>query len=302
MTTSPTYQLPANTEVSGGLSAVGVGQPVYLEAEVNIAIPATNILGVTWAVTSQPMDSTAVPQASPLGANVPIYEPSTRLVAQVAGRALLRPDVAGQYTVTATISTSSSGTNTVTATINAGTYLGVNTCALCHSGGVIASNMVVPWSQTAHATFFTRAIDGQVSSQYNQTCIACHTVGYDTNALANNGGFDDVARTNDWPFPTVLTNGNFAAMPPALQNLANIQCENCHGPGSQHAFALGDTNLIGVSLGSGTCGQCHDRPAQLCQGLRMGPVAACCDNPRPHRSGPGRVRWLPYSRRVYWAD
>ena len=67
-------------------------------------------------------------------------------------------------------------------------------------------------------------------------------------------------------FPAVLTNGNWASMLsnyPSLANLANIQCENCHGPGSEHAYAFGNTNLsnwprIGVSMGAGDCGQCHD--------------------------------------------
>ena len=35
-----------------------------------------------------------------------------------------------------------------------------------------------------------------------------------------------------WTFPTVLTNGNWAAMPLKLQ-VANIKCENCHGAGSE---------------------------------------------------------------------
>ena len=83
----------------------------------------------------------------------------------------LRPDVAGyttndQYTVTATVYTANAGTTNVTMTITAGTYMGVGLlpgtygCALCHSGGQIAPNKVVPWEATAHATQFSRGIDG----------------------------------------------------------------------------------------------------------------------------------------------
>ncbi len=121
------YGLPSTTEVSGGLNTVGVGTPVYLEAEVNIAIPASNILSVTWVLTNKPALSSAGFSSSPLGMNVPIYDPSDRTLYQVApvnGRTLLRPDVAGQYTVVATIVSTSYGTTNITQTITAGTYYG----------------------------------------------------------------------------------------------------------------------------------------------------------------------------------
>jgi hypothetical protein len=263
-----TYSL-TGLQGANGMSCVGVGQPVYFDALVNAAIPASNIVSVTWVLTNQPTGSTVVLGASPLGTNVPPYYPADRYdqtgaaVSQVAGRAMLRPDKTGQYTVIGTIVSSGSGSTNITTTITAGTYVGVQTCELCHSGGAIAKNIYAPWSQTPHATFFTLAIDGLESSHYSKNCISCHTVGYDTNTNAVNGGFDDVAAQLGWNFPAVLTNGNWAAMPPALQNLANIQCENCHGPGSEHAAALGNTNVsnwprIGVTYLSGTCSQCHD--------------------------------------------
>ncbi len=86
--------------------------------------------------------------------------------------------------------------------------------------------------------------------------------GYDTNSFAVNGGFDDVAKEYGWTFPAVLTNSNWAAMPAALQNVANIQCENCHGPGSQHPVGngiVGNTNFISVSYG---CGRLRAMPRQ----------------------------------------
>ena len=110
------YSLPADIEVSGGLSSVGVGQPVYLEADVNLDIPASDITNVTWALSAKPTTSTVTLQPSPLGTNVPVYEPADRLVSQVASRKLLRPDADGSYTVTATIETSSNGATNITAT------------------------------------------------------------------------------------------------------------------------------------------------------------------------------------------
>ena len=258
------------TQGASGMSAVGVGQPAYLEALVNAAIAPSNITSVTWTLTTKPIGSAAELQPSPLGTNVPTYKMADRYnnsgnpVYQVAGRTMLRPDVTGQYVVTCAIVTAGgSGSTNLTQMISGGTYMGAYVCELCHSGGLVAENVYVPWSQTPHASFFARAIDGKESDHYGKNCISCHTVGYDANTNAVNGGFDDVAKQLGWTFPTVLTNGNWAAMPGELQNLANIQCENCHGPGSEHAYALGNTNLanwprLGVTMAAGNCAQCHD--------------------------------------------
>ena len=246
------------TQGASGLATIGIGQPAYLEALVNTAIAPSDIVAVTWSLTNRPVGSAAALMASPLGTNVPTYKMADRVSLRVAGRTLLRPDVAGQYTVVVRIETTTSGSTNVTQVINAGTYMGVNTCALCHSGGIAAENKVVPWSQTGHATFFTRAIDGQASDHYGKNCISCHTVGYDANTNAVNAGFDDVALQLGWTFPSVLTNGNWNSLPASLKNLSNIQCENCHGPGSEHAFSLGDTTKISTSFAAGDCGQCHD--------------------------------------------
>lgn len=255
-----TYGLPSTTEYSGGITTVGVGTPLYLEVEITNTYPAANILSVSWAVTSRPSLSVAQPTTSPLGTNVPVYEPTDRLVYYVAGRSLLRPDVHGSYTVQATVVTTTSGTNVLTQNITAGTYMGINTCSLCHSGGVVAQDMVQSWQTTEHATMFENGINGVLGAGYSKSCIQCHTVGYDSNTNVNDGNFYEVAAQLGWQFPTVLTNSNFTNMPAALQNLANIQCENCHGPGSEHAYSLGNTNLITITVNSGDCNQCHDDP------------------------------------------
>jgi hypothetical protein len=267
-----------NAQFSAGIGTVALGEPVYLDAMVNAAIAPSNIISVTWSLpgTNKPLSSSAVLTNSPLGTNVPIYKMADRYsqsgapVSQLAGRKFLRPDVVGQYTVLATITTTgvSGGTNiaptttNIATTITAATYLGINACAACHSGSFLGVPKIYPtYTNTAHATFFTKAIDGLESSYYSKSCIACHVDGYDTNSFANNGGFDDMATLYGWTFPAVLTNGNWASMPAELQGLANIQCENCHGPGSQHMFShgvTGNTNAISISYGAGACTQCHD--------------------------------------------
>jgi len=247
-----------NVQTASGLNTVAIGQPAYLDALINIAVTNTDIPTVTWTLTNRPIGSVAVLTNSPLGTNVPTYKPADRLTLKVAGRTLLRPDVVGQYTVKVNITTTTSGSTNLTLTITAGTYLGANTCALCHSGGIIAENIYAPWSATLHAHAFEEAIDGKSTDHFTKNCISCHSVGFDANTNSANGGFDDIAAQTGWVFPTVLTNGNWAAMPAALKNVSNVQCENCHGPGSQHAFSLGNTNFITRTFASGDCAQCHD--------------------------------------------
>jgi hypothetical protein len=265
-----------NAQFSAGLSTVALGEPVYLDAMAAAIIAPSNIVSVTWSLTNKPGSSFAVLTNSPLGTNVPLYKMADRYnnsgapVLQLVGRKFLRPDVVGQYTVLATITVTGTinGTNlaptttNISTTVTAATYLGINACAACHSGTFQGVPNIYPtYTNTPHASFFTRAIDGLVSSHYSKNCIVCHTDGYDTNSIANNGGFDDVASQYNWTFPAVLTNGNWASMPAELQGLANIQCENCHGPGSQHMYShgiTGNTNAISISYGAGTCSQCHD--------------------------------------------
>ena len=64
-----------------------------------------------------------------------------------------------------------------------------------------------------------------------------------------------------WTPPTTIVPANWTNMPAALQNVANIQCENCHGPGSEHASSGGTPWEISVPLTSGACSQCHDEPS-----------------------------------------
>ena len=266
----------SNAQFSAGCQNVALGEPVYIDAMVNAAIASSNIVGVTWTLTNKPVSSQAAFMTSPLNNSVPLYNTSDRYAGesakaafQLAGRAFFRPDVMGYYTVNATITTVGSGSTNLSVTITAGTYVGLQTCAGCHSGETVFNGRTVPsiyptFTNTPHASMFSRAIDGKVSSHYSKSCISCHTLGYDTNSFANNNGFDDLALIYNWTFPSVLTNGNWANMQanyPSVAGLANIQCENCHGPGNQHIFSqnvVGNTNAISVNYAAGDCAQCHD--------------------------------------------
>ncbi len=254
------YGLPSTTQLSGGLNTLGVGEASYLEAQVLKGTPVTNIV---WALTSKPAASAAALAASPLGTNVPSFEPSEQLTYDLAGRQLLIPDVKGQYTITATVSTKTNVfvlTNILTSAmyvgvgnINGATPTSNRQCVQCHDGG-LTPDKVTSWSKTPHATMFTTAIDGLRSDHYGTNCISCHTLGYNTSLTATNGGFDDVAKLLSWTFPTNLTNGTWAAIPAALKQVSNIQCESCHGPGGEHG---GNPAKISVSFSAGMCAKCH---------------------------------------------
>jgi hypothetical protein len=139
-----------------------------------------------------------------------------------------------------------------------------SSCKVCHND-TIAPDKFTPWAGTGHASMFANGIDGLLGF-YSSSCLKCHTVGYDTSA--SNGGFDDVASTEGWTFPSVLQLGNWTSMKtnyPATAQLANIQCENCHGPQTSTAHmdpesASWRKESPRVSFNAAVCAQCHDAP------------------------------------------
>ena len=289
---------------ASGLTTTPVGQPVYLEVLVNNAVPDADITNVTWTLTARPAGSAAALEASPLGANVPTYKIADRInqsgtpVFKVAGRTMLHPDIVGSYTVSASISTASSGSTNLTQRVTASSYLGVNaSCVLCHSGGLIAPNRYTNWIETAHAHTFENAISGLSTDYFAASDLPYRTTGHDGNTNANSGGFDFAATTNGWTFPANLTSNNWTALPEGLKNFANVQCESCHGPGYQHVFGslpvLGDTNFISVSMNVGTCAQCHDSRTTHALATKWNTKATEWGNslhahPTRTPSGPGR--------------
>jgi hypothetical protein len=288
---------------ASGLTTTPVGQPVYVEVLVGNAVPNSDITNVTFTLTARPAGSASALEASPLGSNVPTYKIADRIdqngapVFKVAGRTMLRPDIVGSYTVSASIRTGSSGNTNLTQRITASSYLGVNaSCVLCHSGGLIAPNRYTNWIETAHAHTFENAISGLSKDSFTASDLPYRTVGYDGNTNANSAGFDFAATTNGWTFPSTLTSNNWLTLPSGLKNFANVQCESCHGPGYQHVFGslpiLGDTNYISVSMNAGTCAQCHDSRTTHALTLWNNKATEWANSKHAHSprtpSGPGR--------------
>lgn len=230
-----------SSSVSPGQPSIPIGERQYFTAAPN----GTNASTYTWVVNTKPAGSAVVLE------NAKTRSPS------------LRPDVEGDYVLQLTVA-GGGVTNSSFVTVRGATYVGVATCASCHgtSPQVGLEDYYTPWSQTLHATMAQRGVDGLLGSFYNESCFACHTVGNNKAPLAVNGGFDDVQKTLGWTFPSVLQVGNYASMPTNLQNLANIQCESCHGPGSQHPGHESANLDVAVCATCHQDGSHHNRPKQ----------------------------------------
>jgi Cytochrome c554 and c-prime len=102
-------------------------------------------------------------------------------------------------------------------------YVGVETCAGCHQ----EQNQVWENSKHAHAM----ATLENKNQQFDNECVKCHTVGF------QRGGFQSLYTTPQF---------------------ANVQCEECHGPGRQHAGNPGKG--YGFVATPVACMQCHKEP------------------------------------------
>ncbi len=99
-------------------------------------------------------------------------------------------------------------------------FLGGDVCARCHT------SEATQWKTTAHARAWETLVDNKVDARPD--CIPCHVVGYQ-----QSGGFktgDDAARLGD------------------------VQCENCHGMGTQHDSYPTQARRITEE----TCQTCHN--------------------------------------------
>lgn len=115
-------------------------------------------------------------------------------------------------------------------------YAGSIYCQECH-GQIYAG-----WLRTRHAQAYQTL--AQKGEQGNPGCLECHTVGY-----ADPGGY--AAKGNSYL-------------------LANVQCENCHGPGSDHMVVAAqyqegkvvkpvDWKVAMTNTPQETCVQCHNQ-------------------------------------------
>jgi len=259
------YSLPAGTQIANGTRAVGVGGIAYLEVlvvitneePVTISDVTLQIDGV-WNDDGDPVVSAAALQDSPLGSEVPTYDPGDVEDAVIALRKVLVPDVKGAYGISGQVTLSTGEIIDLANWVIGSNFIGKDgVCTVCHDDKLDPAEGG-EFNVTDHAIAFTNQINGFGSSHFNPNCISCHVVGYDKTEGAVNGGWDDVQLDTGWEFPAEFDPSNWDNMPAELQNVSNIQCENCHGPAQDHFKAGGDPQRIGISMSGGNCGQCHD--------------------------------------------
>ena len=153
-----------------------------------------------------------------------------------------------------------------------------NSCHQCHGsptnpsinqagGAFVGGNynatpeVVDEWKGSKHNQIVR---DGMSTTHYSKSCFACHTVGYDLGVT--NGGFDEVAAAASYSLPDFTFLGTndqvgFGLMPAPVQAMANVQCQNCHGPAISStagvSSAFPQARAHSASASADVCGQCH---------------------------------------------
>lgn len=253
-------------------------------AVVNAALPYTTSTGLAQVPNNVPVLVHGKDQAS---YNYTLTDPSgadaTALLDDPTSQnPVFTPTAVGKYTLTETGSATSldiySGTwvgaldpALTLAGLDAngqGNPVGSSGCTGCHNGN-IAPDKFTPWTKSGHAQIFTQNVNA--GGHYSEHCFACHTVGFNT--TATNNGIDEQTGYQDMLTAIFNVNGSPAANPlnwktiltdyPAVAHMANIQCENCHGPSAAPNHTTDQVERARrVSLDSAVCGSCHGEPAR----------------------------------------
>ena len=215
------------------LQNVGVETKVFLQGQYVDSVLTTP----TWTFLEKPAGSTAA-----FGTTKNLSD-STQLTTFI-------PDLIGGYIVEF-----ADGTAADTIRINSALFLGVTNgnpnCIVCHNTDQWDFKYD-KWMETGHAHALEKGLDGEKGSYFNNNCVSCHSTGYDL--LASNDGFDDFP----FVFPDTLMPGMYDSLltvyPDAMAR-ANVQCEQCHGPGSEH---FGNKFNIAKVMNVENCNYCHN--------------------------------------------
>lgn len=103
-------------------------------------------------------------------------------------------------------------------------YTGGESCGSCHP------RQLEIWKQSEHAKAYEDLV--MADKAFDPACVVCHTVGFN-----QEGGFIDY---------------------PLTPELANVQCESCHGAGLEHAESGGQKQTTNHNWKKEQiCAQCH---------------------------------------------
>lgn len=157
-------------------------------------------------------------------------------------------------------------------------------CGSCHGGSVaFLANVRADWEQTGHANTLANALDPTSSAwatyqaqpdwrdvtdlfrrgtgtsyvnPFDQSLASTTTVLPTSTASGHlpNNAIDDRGVYSNFDH-LGLTWDQVKEQFPNVAALGNVQCESCHGPGSQH---VADTTGIRKSMDEGVCGRCHN--------------------------------------------
>ncbi len=202
---------------------------------------------------------------------------SVRLFGARSQQPYFTPDVAGRYVVSVKDRLDDV---MVDLDVYAGNFRGVivgqdmdgrpvadRACTSCHT--FFAPDKFTPWAQTGHAEILTNNLN--TSTHYGPGCFGCHAVGFDPDHA--NGGFDEADDYGAFLGSGLINTpgDNWTMMLdayPESARLANIQCENCHGPqeaevGRDNEAHGGSFQAMGeprTDLSSDVCASCHGEP------------------------------------------
>ncbi|MBW2260820.1 MAG: hypothetical protein JRG91_02520, partial [Deltaproteobacteria bacterium] len=264
---------------TNGLRNVGIGQYVYVTGADHDEAEET-VTGWAWTLSGPPGSGAALEFTS-TGDSTGTTPRTFGTTESQFGR--FRTDVPGIYAVGLTVTTATA-TQASSIDVYAGTYVGQAACASCHDNPAVVGVEKAVYSDymlTGHATKFQLSFGYySASSDY---CMPCHTTAYDESG--SNGGFDDMMEASGWN-PAAMSVGayldaNYANIGEFLsdtstmpaQTVMNIQCEACHGPGSNHPPA--DAHM---SWWPGNCKQCHPQPNEWA-------LSAHAKKPEAHMGG-----------------
>ncbi len=108
-------------------------------------------------------------------------------------------------------------------------FIGSAACGECHPDQYESFSK---YSKKAHSSQSVKIMASDLTPEELKECFHCHTTGY-----GKPGGFVGFTETPE---------------------MADAGCEVCHGPGSSHAEADGDPELIKGELSMDDCTGCHN--------------------------------------------